>query len=130
MGETFQSLNMMAHNVSVDPEFYSHYLKFWRDLGVHIVEMTPAQHDRYAAYSINYTHLLGRVGQLVGIAETPIDTKGFVVIRDVMQYVINDTWDLFWDMQRYDPYAIEMIEKTQTALTEIEEKLKKTIENT
>ena len=78
--------------------------------------MTPEEHDRYGAYSINYTHLIGRIGERIGIRETPIDTQGFIVIRDVMQYVVNDRMELFFDMQRYNPYAAEMIVHVKQAL--------------
>jgi prephenate dehydrogenase len=119
-GENLLDLNMMLYNISAPPKIYTWYKQFWEKLGMNIIEITPQQHDKYAAYSINYNHLIGRIGQLTGIKPTPIDTKGFQVIYDALTYVTNDTWQLFIDMQRYNPYAREMRKKVVHAMGKIE----------
>lgn len=123
-GIHFLGLNMMMYNVSAPGKIYALFQSFWRNLGVRIVEMTPAQHDRYAAYTMNYDHLLGRIGEMVGIKPTPIDTKGFKTLYEALQYVTKDSWQLFLDMQRYNPYAKEMRRKVLQALLKIDRALK------
>ncbi|TNE46759.1 MAG: prephenate dehydrogenase/arogenate dehydrogenase family protein [Deltaproteobacteria bacterium] len=122
-GTDFYDLNMVMHNLSAPAFVYDVVMQFWRNLGVNVVEMTPEDHDRYAAYSINYNHLMGRVGESIGLQTTPIDTKGFRVIYDALQYVTNDTWELFRDMQQHNPFAQEMREKVKVAMAQIEGKL-------
>lgn len=122
-GTDFYGLNMVMHNLSAPSFVYDVVTQFWRNLGVNVVEMTPEDHDRYAAYSINYNHLMGRVGEAIGLQTTPIDTKGFRVIYDALQYVTSDTWELFRDMQQHNPFAQEMRDKVRTAMTHIEGKL-------
>lgn len=122
-GTDFSGLNLMIANVSADKGLYLQVKNFWKSLGVNIIEITPEEHDRYSAYTMNYNHLIGRIGQLVGIKPTPIDTTGFKVIYDALTYVINDSWELFVDMQRYNPYSKEMRDKVKQALLTIETKI-------
>ena len=98
-------------------------------MGVQVVEMTPEEHDRYAAYSINYNHLMGRIGENIGIQSTPIDTQGFRVIYNALQYVTSDTWELFRDMQNRNPFANEMREKVMSAIQDIEFRLQQSDES-
>jgi prephenate dehydrogenase len=122
-GKRFEGLNLMLHNVSSTDEMYDQLKQFWMRLGLNIVEITPEEHDRFAAYTINYNHLIGRVGERVGIEKTPIDTEGFKVIHNALHYVTNDTWQLFCDMQQYNPYAREMRMKVIEALQHIHTQL-------
>ncbi|MFQ5492759.1 MAG: prephenate dehydrogenase/arogenate dehydrogenase family protein [Candidatus Dojkabacteria bacterium] len=122
-GEEFEGLNMMLSNISADRKIYDFVKDFWTKLGVNVLEITPEEHDRYSAYTINYNHLIGRVGQIAGIKPTPIDTKGFKIIYEAMNYVTHDSWELFRDMQLYNPYSKEMREKVRGALGEIESRL-------
>ncbi len=123
-GKQLAGLNMMLYNVSAKKSIYDLWKSFWDFLEMHTVEITPREHDRFAAYTINYNHLIGRIGEKIGIRETPIDTAGFSVIYQALTYVVNDSWQLFLDMQRYNPYAGEMRKKIARALREIEEEIK------
>lgn len=122
-GTEFLGLNMMLYNISASQKTYNLYKGFWKQLGVNIVEITPQQHDRDAAYTINYNHLVGRLGQAIGIRPTPIDTKGFSVIYEALEYVLHDSWQLFSDMQNFNPYAKGMRQKVLQALNALERKL-------
>jgi prephenate dehydrogenase len=124
-GNELKDMNLMLYNISADKKLYQNIKNFWKKLGVNVVEITPEEHDRFSAYTINYNHLIGRIGERIGIKPTPIDTKGFKVIYDALQYVTNDSWQLFADMQVYNPYAKEMRKKVARALREIEAKLEK-----
>lgn len=119
-GKQLAGLNMMLYNVSAKKSIYDLWKSFWDFLEMHTVEITPRAHDRFAAYTINYNHLIGRIGEKIDIRETPIDTAGFSVIYRALTYVVNDSWQLFLDMQRYNPYAGEMRKKVAKALKEIE----------
>lgn len=123
MGTDFFGLNLVAYNLNAPAFIYDVFMQFWSNLGVQTIELSPEEHDSFAAYSINYNHLVGRIGERIGLQTTPIDTKGFKVIYDAMHYVTNDTWQLFHDMQIYNPFAREMREKVQKAMISIEKKL-------
>ena len=123
-GKEFTDLNLMVSNLNAPAQKYDRFKGFFSNLGVNIVEITPEEHDRYAAYTINYNHLIGRIGERVGIAPTCIDTKGFRVIYHALQYVTHDTWDLFVQMQSYNPYASQMRQKVFDSLSSILTELK------
>lgn len=122
-GSDYEDLNLMLHNVSADLDTYRHYREFWKLMGVNIVEITPEEHDKYAAYTINYNHFIGRIGEMVGINPTPIDTRGFRVIYKALNYVTQDTWELFYSMQNYNPYSMEMRQRVAACLAELQAKL-------
>lgn len=119
-GKDFLGKNMMTCNLSAPVSTYETYRMFWQGLGVNMVEMTPREHDRCAAYTLNYSQLLGRIAGVVGVKPTPIDTDGFKVIYGASQAVDRDTWQLFVDLQTYNPYARGMLRKVGGALRRIE----------
>lgn len=122
-GTDFIGLSLVSHNLSAPAFIYEVFTQFWDNLGVQIIELTPEEHDRFAAYSINYNHLVGRIGERIGLRSTPIDTKGFKVVYEAMHYVTHDTWQLFRDMQVFNPFASEMRKKVLKAVHDIDKKL-------
>lgn len=90
-------------------------------LSVHI--MSPEEHDKITAYSQIYTHLIGRIGQEIKIKRSEIDTLGFQRLFSVQEQVVNDTEELFFDMNQYNSYAPKMRKKVLNALWEVEKRL-------
>jgi prephenate dehydrogenase len=67
--------------------------------------MTSEEHDRFAAESQGLTHFIGRTLDDFGLKPTPIDTLGAEKLSEVTDQVRHDTWQLFLDLQRYNPYT-------------------------
>jgi prephenate dehydrogenase len=107
---------MMMHPVQNADEQYAHWNEFFTSLNIEIIELTPDEHDRYAARSQGITHLLGRTLQKVGIEPTPIDTLGFERLLGIMNQTCNDSWDLFYDLQHYNPYTKPLIGEIEDSL--------------
>ena len=84
--------------------------------------MTADEHDKQAANSLNLTHFIGRVLQEYGFKPTQIDSLGAKKLKEIMDQVCNDTWELYEDMQKYNPYAKEMIFQIAKAFKIIENK--------
>ncbi len=86
--------------------------KFWHDFfagkGLKIIEMTAEEHDRVAAESQGLTHFIGRVLGEFGFEKTPIDTYGATMLHQIQEQVGNDSWQLFEDLQTYNPFTTEM----------------------
>ena len=122
-GTRFNGLSMVLHNISAPAAIYETWAGFWQKLGVTIIDLTPEEHDRLAASTMTYSFLIGRVSELVGIHRTPIDTKAFEHIYESMEYIIHDSWELFCDIQKYNPYSAEIRKKVAAALETIEKKL-------
>ena len=86
--------------------------------------MTPDKHDKLAASSQGITHFIGRVLHKSGIKSTQINTLGFNDLLGVIEQTCNDSWDLFKDLQNYNPYTKEMIHSIETAIDAVKENIK------
>ncbi len=95
----------------------------WADLlgsfGFRVIRLTPEEHDREAAYTQGITHLIGRVLKDVGLRESPIATLGYRKMLDVMEQTCNDPWQLFLDLQQYNPCTKEMRDRLQESIRRI-----------
>ncbi len=118
-----KGLRIVLHNVRISPSRYNKVKQSCKDIGLEVIEMSPEEHDKLVAYSLAYTHLVGRIGEKMNLKNTPIDTKGFAQLMKVQSYVVNDTFPLFKDMQKFNPYTEEMRRQFRKALDEIEEEL-------
>ncbi len=85
--------------------------QFFEDQSIRTVELSPEEHDQMAASSQGITHFIGRVLNEAGVVSTQINTLGFTELLGVIEQTCNDSWDLFRDLQKYNPYTNEMIDK-------------------
>tara|TARA_B100000029_G_C17371823_1_gene886438 strand:- start:19 stop:744 length:726 start_codon:yes stop_codon:yes gene_type:complete len=93
--------------------------EIFKSLSIRVVEMSADKHDKLAASSQGITHFIGRVLNEAGIRSTEINTLGFNGLLGVIEQTCNDSWDLFKDLQKYNPYTREMIESLIDKINEI-----------
>jgi prephenate dehydrogenase len=91
--------------------------------GLTVIETTPAEHDRKIAVSLSLTHFIGRSLSEFGATPLDIDTEGYKRLLHILGVVNNDTWQLFEDMHRFNPYARETREAFVRAMTLIHARL-------
>ncbi|MCY3835235.1 MAG: prephenate dehydrogenase/arogenate dehydrogenase family protein [Anaerolineaceae bacterium] len=100
---------------------------YWHDhfvrLGLAVHEMEPHEHDRLAAYSQGLTHFIGRVLDELDLNESPIDTVGFRHLLSIIRQTCDDSMELFYELQTYNPYTGEMRERLDAAFKKISEQL-------
>ena len=101
-------LPMVMWPLSPNKAQYDEWKLYFSELGLSIVEMTPDKHDLLAANSQGITHYIGRVLNEMHLSETPIDTEGFRILQSVIKQTCNDTWELFNDLQYYNPHTRDM----------------------
>jgi prephenate dehydrogenase len=89
----------------IAPERYEKIKQWLRAKGLVLIETTPAQHDQEIAVSLALTHFIGRSLSEFGAAPLNIDTEGYKRLLHILGVTSNDTWQLFEDMNRYNPYA-------------------------
>jgi prephenate dehydrogenase len=94
--------------VRVSDRRYNEWQAYFEQQGMQVVEMSPEEHDRLAANSQGVTHYIGRVMGELDLHETPIDTKGFKILLSLVEQICNDSWELFQDLQNYNPYTKDM----------------------
>ncbi len=100
-------------------------IKSWMTAkGMIVIESTAEEHDRQIAVSLSLTHFIGRSLEEFGAKELIIDTEGYKRLLHILGVVSHDTWQLFSDMNRYNPYAKEKREAFMRAMQQTEEKLK------
>ena len=92
--------------------------------GLKVIEATPEDHDKQIAHSLLLTHFIGRSLMEFEAKSLEIDTKGYRRLMKILETVENDTWQLFEDMNRYNPYADETRNDFIQSLTTIDEKVR------
>ena len=94
-------------------------------LEVKIIETNPVEHDRQAAISLSLVHFIGRGLEEFGIKPLEISTLGFERILRVNETVTHDSFQLFLDMQKFNPYAKETRERFIESLDKVNGKINK-----
>jgi prephenate dehydrogenase len=88
-----------------------------------MIEMSCEQHDQYAANSQFITHLTGRVLWQQNLSPTPIDTKGFQTVLNLVENTCKDSFDLFFGLYYYNSYATNQLQNIREALAQVERQL-------
>eukprot|EP00850_Spirogloea_muscicola_P021577 SM000254S08803 [mRNA] locus=s254:112435:114729:- [translate_table: standard] len=82
-------------------------LKIFKNEGCRMVEMSCEEHDRYAAGTQFITHTVGRVlGRLV-LESTPINTRGYETLLQLVENTNGDSFDLYYGLFMYNVNATE-----------------------
>ena len=111
-------LPIILHHLRGDPEQYEKWKNRFQELGLAIVEMSPEHHDREAAYTQGITHFVGRVLSRLDLPESAIATLGYRRILEVVEQTCNDPYQLFIDLQHFNPYTSSMRTELSKALEE------------
>lgn len=101
----------------------------FKKMELKIIHATPEEHDKQMARSQALVHFLGRGLAGLNLREQEISTPDYQSLLRINDFVNNDTWQLFFDMQTYNPYAqdvrnefIESLKKLESKIQEYERK--------
>lgn len=83
------------------------------------IKMSACQHDKLAAYSQGFTHLVGRIAERMDLPQTEIATLGYQKILHLMEQTCKDDWKLFVDIQRYNRYTKRMFSRFSRVLRSV-----------
>ncbi len=100
---------MMMEKVRDQHDRYDFWKSYFQSQNIIIEEITADQHDMMAAKSQGLTHLIGRVIDDFGTQKTNIDTVGYQALHKLVNQTCNDSWELFEDIQKFNPYTESMI---------------------
>ncbi len=89
----------------IEEERYDKIKSYLSSKGLIVIETTPEEHDRQIAVSLSLTHFIGRTLSEYGASELSIDTEGYKRLLHILGVVEHDTWQLFSDMHKYNPYS-------------------------
>lgn len=103
--ETLAGRQMILCPISLSRGKLDSLTAFFKGLNLEVVTSTPDDHDRQAAKCLALTHFIGRALSRTGVGQQSITTLGFERLRTVIETVEHDSWQLFEDMNRFNPYA-------------------------
>ncbi len=104
----FAGLPIIVNQFTADDRNFKFWKTYFAGKQLRVVELTPEAHDKMAANSIGLTHFLGRLLEQYKFAATPIDTVGAKKLLEIKEQTCRDTWQLFNDLQHYNPYTEKM----------------------
>lgn len=114
-----QKLTLVMCNVTA----HEKTMLFWRDYftrkKLDVQTMSTDEHDRMVAYSQGITHYIGRILAELQLQPTRIDTLGYTKILEVVEQTCHDSWQLFLDLQNFNPYGGEMRQKLDGAIAKM-----------
>ncbi|KAK2078974.1 hypothetical protein QBZ16_002664 [Prototheca wickerhamii] len=117
---SWAGLNFMYEIVRVgddDPrrkQRIDNFIRFFAHEGCSMVEMSCREHDTQAASTQFLTHT---------IEQTPIDTRGFQALVNLMHNTTNDSFDLYYGLFLYNPNAIQELERLEHAFDSVKRAL-------
>ncbi len=123
--ETMQGHLMIITPYRIGNNNLKRIKKFWEGFGIKIIDMTPDEQDRLMAWTLAMTHFLGRSLNGLPLPETTIATRDYRNLIELMRKINRDTWELFEDMHRYNPYTVEMRNLLLESMQQMKEKLDK-----
>jgi prephenate dehydrogenase len=122
-GGGIANLPMILSPVRIRQSALKKWHGFFSSMRLHVIQMDAHEHDREAAFTQGITHYMGRVFSDLGLKPSEIATLGYKKILEIIEQTCNDPWQLFLDIQRYNPYTKEMRIRLHKSLEKIFSKL-------
>ncbi|KDP30222.1 hypothetical protein JCGZ_17004 [Jatropha curcas] len=88
-----------------------------------MLEMSCQDQDKYAAGSQFITHTVGRVLKMLKLESTPINTKGYESLLDLVENTAGDSFDLYYGLFMYNKNALEMLERLDLAFESLKKEM-------
>ncbi|RMG33122.1 MAG: prephenate dehydrogenase [Methanobacteriota archaeon] len=95
---------------------------FEKKLGLQIISMSADEHDRMMAYNLSLVHLIGRTLDNLNIHHLPLKMPNLDGLLRIATVASNDSFELFVDMNHWNPYAEEVREQFLGSLNAIVER--------
>lgn len=104
----FEGLPLIIDKFMADDNNFKFWKGYFQNKKLNVFEMSSQDHDRLAANSQGLTHFIGRLLNTYHFKSTAIDSLGTKKLLEVVEQTCNDTWQLFTDLQHYNPYTKQM----------------------
>lgn len=104
----FTGLPIIIDKFKTNDDTYRFWKDYFQKKKLQVIEMSAREHDRLAANSQGLTHFIGRLLETFNFKPSPIDSLGTKKLLEVLDQTVNDTWQLFTDLQQFNPYTNQM----------------------
>lgn len=122
-GNSLEGMKIALCKVRIADKLFDAIKSYLSSKGLTVINTTPENHDRQIAVSLALTHFIGRSLSNFGAKELEIDTEGYKRLLHILGVVEHDTWQLFVDMNHYNPFAKEIREEFMQAMERINSEL-------
>jgi prephenate dehydrogenase len=112
-------LPIVMCDVRTDGNTFQQWSNYFSGKSMRVEKMTAEKHDEMVAYSQGITHYVGRVLADLNLKATSIATLGYEKILEIIEQTCNDSWQLFLDLQQYNPYTEKMRNELYDSLLKI-----------
>lgn len=99
-----QDMNMVLWNISSEPIIFNEIKNYLKNLSLHILEISPEEHDKLSAHTQFFTMMIGQIVTDLELTSTIIDTPGAKALFEAMQYTGKDK-TIIEDMIKYNKYC-------------------------
>ncbi len=120
-----EGLQLILTPQRISPASLSEVKEIFSELELSLLEMTPEEHDRQIAKSLTLVHYLGRALSKMDLRGLRVTTLGLERLMAIDETVSNDSWQLFFDMNHYNPYTEQVRQNLRDILEDLENKIKK-----
>jgi prephenate dehydrogenase len=124
--DSLEGRKIVLCKVRIPEEIYRKIKRYLANKRLYLIETTPEEHDEQIAVSLALTHFIGRSLSAFGAGPKEIDTEGYQRLLHVLEVVENDTWQLFEDMNGYNPFAGKFRKAFMAAAQRVNDQLSKT----
>lgn len=106
---------MVMHNAGCDAQAYTMVKDHFAGLGLQISEITPNEHDKFAARSHFFSQLTKAAAERQKLRPTFIDTPAASMLFEAFNHM-NISRELLMDMLIYNKYAKGVLNDTMSAI--------------
>lgn len=114
-----EKMPLVMCKVRSEENVFKEWKNFFVSRNMRVEVMTADEHDRKVAYSQGITHYIGRVLADLKLEPNSISTVGYKKLLEIIQQTCNDNWQLFLDLQKYNPYTRQMRKDLHISLKKI-----------
>jgi len=129
---TFLDAEGLRHTIHEESDAYAEgmdrmerFLSIWEEEGCRMVPMSCKDHDEFAANSQFITHLMGRILGAQGLKRTPIDTKGFESVLQLVETTTADSFELFYGLYKYNRNSMDTVMNLRQSLEDVIKELQR-----
>ncbi len=114
--EGLQDLPLVYSPLRMEEPEQNRWRGIFQGMGLRVIGLTPEEHDREAAFTQGITHFIGRTLADLELQPSRMATAGYRQLFTIMQQTCQDPWQLFLDLQQYNPYTPDMRRRLHQSL--------------
>lgn len=107
---SLDGLQIVLCPLRIEEELKNNIEKYLQGQKLKVITTSPDEHDKQNAKTLSFVHFVGRSLLASGIGHQDIFTPGYSDLLSILPHTTSDNWQLFYDMNNYNPYSAELRE--------------------